>query len=289
MIRHLFAILALSLIATGSQAQIYDPRTWTNIYVTRLPDEIHSREIELPCSFSPDGVTLYFSSKRKGPDQVWSCKYDLLSFSEPQAIHEFNKLATGAITIDAAGETFLAMRNPDASSATPNDINIYQIDYKLGKLEALPTSINTESWESQPFITKDGQTLFYAAVPIPGKNNDKPDIFFSRKEHGIWQYGKSAGPIVNTKDYEGFPTLSPDGRFLFFTRISGLKRALYWCERLDNAWSEPIELPEPINSGREMAVVFHPTERMFLIASARVSKIRKADYDIYVVRYDLKE
>jgi hypothetical protein len=279
-------LLVLCGPAAASYSQMYDPSKWTNIRVNRLPDEIHSKELELPGSFTPSGNILYFSTKRKGPDQVWTCKYEYLSFIEPTSIHDFSRYSVGAVTIDSAGKTYLAMRNPLANRTNTNDINLYEMDFKEGKLNELPSTINTDGWESQPHISKDGRTLYYSAVA--DKPNSKPDIFVS--EHGflMWQPGEPIDSI-NTEDFEGFPVLSPDEQFLFFTRISGLTRALYWSRKIGDTWSKPELLPEPINSGREMAIAFHPTERMFVIGSARVSKIRMYNYDLYEVRYDLKE
>ena len=45
---------------------------------------------------------------------------------------------------------------------------------------------------------------------------------------GGWTAPKNLGPTINTSDWEDAPTLSPDGKYLFFTRVTSGEGKIYW-------------------------------------------------------------
>jgi hypothetical protein len=64
----------------------------------------------------------------------------------------------------------------------------------------------------------------------PGEGNEA-DIFVSfRQSNGTWSPLVNLGPGVNTEFAETCPSLSPDGRFIFFSRYneSGNVSNVYW-------------------------------------------------------------
>ncbi len=281
---HHLAILTITFGVSTASAQIYDPRTWTNIRVTRLPDEVQSYQMEYACTFTPTGDTLYFTSKRKGgTDQLWLVEYRGGEYYNVKRVAYPSNHPTGAVTIDAKGVTYLAMQNPKAPQGNTRDVNIYRSE--ASGLVGLPATINTSDWESQPFINPAGDTLYFSSVKSGGSD---VDIYRSTTYIGPWDHAVSVGSGVNTGAYEGFPTLSRDSKHLFFTRMYRGKYALFYSTWMDSSWSEARPVPAPINTGKEKSIVFHPTERLFIIASGRESLSDK-NYDLYEVRYDIKE
>ena len=73
--------------------------------------------------------------------------------------------------------------------------------------------------ESAPSITADGKMLFYLAQN-PNRDGVKEredwDIMISTFKNGKWVGGR---PIrsLNSKFYEGYPSISADGRTIFFS------------------------------------------------------------------------
>lgn len=82
----------------------------------------------------------------------------------------------------------------------------------------LGDSINTASFEYNSFISPDGSFLLYTTHGR-GPGFGSGDIFVSFKDAtGNWHTPINLGDKVNTKGMEFCPSLSPDGKLLFFTR-----------------------------------------------------------------------
>jgi Tol biopolymer transport system component len=97
--------------------------------------------------------------------------------------------------------------------------DIYFARYSNGKWEN-PTPIvdlNTELAESNPLIAPDESFLVFMAKRPEGFGDY--DLYVSYNENGKWSKPLNLGPNINTgvKDYQ--PAFSPDGKFLFFSRV----------------------------------------------------------------------
>jgi hypothetical protein len=301
----LWVLLILSASIGGSAAALaqpsapekYDPRDWRNIRIKKIPGNINSTAMELVSCFSKDGRTLWFSTKRGlGVDQLAACDYAYGQFDEP--VITPRHLATGAFTMDDNDVSYFARLNPlpDSllrrkqlpDSINPNNIDIYCALPGSSAPMPLPSEINSWRWESQPHITRDGKTIYYAVALEKKKPEVNVDIYVSRLIDGRWTKGSSIGQHINTPDYEGYPVISPDKKFMFFMRRRIGQLAKMLCVPLNlTGRAEAFELPADLNTGREMTIAFHPTENMFVIGSARHSADGK-DYDLYEVRYDLR-
>lgn len=109
--------------------------------------------------------------------------------------------------------------------------------------------VNSEYRDYFPALTADGQTIIFTRNI---KGNE--DFYTSVKKNGDWEKAKSLSDNINTVNFnEGAQSLSPDGRYLFFTgcnRPDGLGRCdIYVCRREGNDWSKPINLGQTINTG----------------------------------------
>lgn len=280
-------LLSLQLLPAMADAQSYDPRTWRNITVRKIPGEINSPTIEVVSCFSPDGRKLWFSTKRTiGLDQLSSCSYIDGEYGTPDIRRD--SVAAGATSIDGEGNVYFAKLKSLGDTINQNNIDIFKRS-ATGRLEALPSEINTPKWESQPHISLDGKTLLYSVAKANRKQEVDVDIYVSHFENGAWTKGQSVGATVNLLGYEGFPVLSPDGKYLFFMRRTNRKDpTLYYCSIGPTGTGEANPLPVPINTGMEMSLAFHPTENMLVIGSARRSSSTD-DFDLYEVRYDVEQ
>ena len=117
------------------------------------------------------------------------------------------------------------------------------------------TNINKVGKENDliggPSISYDGKTLFFFASFEGGKGD--MDIYYSNWNGTDWSEPKTLGETVNTKAYEGFPSVSADGKSLYFIRDSFSKRkdkALcysIWLSKKqeDGTWGIAEKLPAP--------------------------------------------
>jgi hypothetical protein len=85
------------------------------------------------------------------------------------------------------------------------------------KVEKLPAPINTEYNDCDPLIAPDESFLIFHSNR-PGGFGEH-DLYISfRKRRGSWSAPQNMGPSINTAGWEMAPSLSPDGKYLFFTR-----------------------------------------------------------------------
>lgn len=111
--------------------------------------------------------------------------------------------------------------------------------------------VNSPFWESQPTISPDGKTIYFASNRPGG--NGKIDIWKTEMtEEGVFTVPENLGIIINTKDDDTAPFIHADGKTLFFAsdghRGMGGKDIFYSTLLLDNSWTEPINLGYPINT-----------------------------------------
>ncbi len=100
------------------------------------------------------------------------------------------------------------------------------------------------------------------------------DLYVSLLTAGRWSEPKNLGKKINTTFQEMSPSLSADGKYLFFAS-NGRKGYgsfdIYFSERLDDTWtnwSEPVNMGANINSeGRELYYRTYPGQKFVLFTS----------------------
>ncbi|MFN4286476.1 MAG: OmpA family protein [Lacibacter sp.] len=112
-------------------------------------------------------------------------------------------------------------------------------------------TINTEFWESQPSLSPDKRSLYFAARHPSGLGGS--DIYVSHLQpNGRWGTPQNLGPGINTAGDESSPFIHPDNQTLYFTSnghpgYGGTD--LYLVRRnADGTWGQPENLGYPINT-----------------------------------------
>ena len=90
------------------------------------------------------------------------------------------------------------------------------VNGKYTQAENLGANINTAGNEADPYIAPDESYLIFSGE-LPGGMGEG-DLYISYNEGGVWTKPESLGPIVNSADYEYTPLISPDRKYLFFSR-----------------------------------------------------------------------
>ncbi len=92
-------------------------------------------------------------------------------------------------------------------------------DGKYGAPELLPAPVNVPKvWSFNPYISRDGRTLVFTSLNRPG-GLGQGDIWHAKLgPSGEVISVRNLGPTVNSPNDDFHPTLSPDGRALFFMR-----------------------------------------------------------------------
>ena len=91
------------------------------------------------------------------------------------------------------------------------------INGKYKEAIKLPSSINTEYNDCDPLIAPDESYLIFHSDRPAGYGDHDLYIAF-RKGENKWTKPVNMGEDINTSGWEMGPSLSPDGKYLFFTR-----------------------------------------------------------------------
>jgi hypothetical protein len=181
--------------------------------------------------FSPDDHRIYFNNKSNSPGFVekqgnrWSESKNL------DLVARFPELKYAFFSTIALNGTIYFM---GYSEGQWNNAGIYRAELINGvyaRPELLPPGINTpgeiRNWT--PFIAPDESYLIFCSTRGLPKN-DQGDLYICfRQPYGSWTDPVSFGAPINTDQMERFSAVSPDGRYLFFTRDTpGYDEDVYW-------------------------------------------------------------
>lgn len=121
--------------------------------------------------------------------------------------------------------------------------------------------INSSYNEGAGSISGDGKTLVFACCDRP-KAIGSCDLYISRRTGNNWSSPANLGINVNSTEWDSQPSLSADGRTLYFTstRRGGQGQEDLYVSTLqpDGNWSPAKNLGVPVNTpGKDMAPFIH--------------------------------
>jgi len=199
-----------------------------SIMVAERTDDGWSTPVRAPFSgrwgdraprFSPDGSALYFTSNRPRPSgdeagdmNLWRVRRTAGGWGEPELMPEpFNSAAEdihAAVTADAL---WLASNREGGKGRS----DLYRVA-RDGTLFDAGDAVNDELSQPDVWVSEDETVMVLAITDHPdGLGGD--DLYISRNDGSGWSAPVNLGPGINTPEYEYGPTLSRDGRYLFFT------------------------------------------------------------------------
>jgi len=168
---------------------------------------------------SPDGEKLYFSSSRpteagdETPDfNTWVVEREGVDWSEPVPLPEPLNTASQETFVSADGQGTLYFASD--RDGTQRVWRSLRIDGEYEAPRVVPFAMNLEGGASNPWISSSGKLLIFVAGR-PGAEDS--DLYATCLEESAWLPGRSLGDVVNSSFGDFAPSLSPDGRYLFFT------------------------------------------------------------------------
>ncbi len=190
-------------------------------------------------------------------------------------------------TITVDGKTLLFTRRlpaPGTELGAQEDFFVSHLDDngKWSEAVPMPSNINTAHNEGAPTFGPDGRTLIFVACPdVTGKNygdgrvgKGSCDLFITKKIGSRWNDPRNLPGRVNTPHWETQPSLSADGKTMYFIRgvydrERNKQQDIYSAYLLDDGtWSEAERLSDVINTPmREESVCIHPDGRTLYFSS----------------------
>lgn len=183
-----------------------------------ISSNINIKYNDAAASLSPDGKTLFLYYE-EGEGDIYVSTRNGEEWSEPKPLNKNINTAMfwetcASVTADGK-KLFFASNRPGGIGEL--DIYMSQLDGKgeWGKAVNLGPAINTPNNEDSPFIHHDGVTLYFSSDGHPRLGNS--DIFISQFVNNKWNKPENMGYPLNSWEYDGFFTLSPDKKKGYFS------------------------------------------------------------------------
>ncbi len=193
-------------------------------------------------SFSPDGKTLFFSSRRNAPAgfgklkdmRIWQVERTAGGWGKPVPVDTtVSKGMEYAHSVGTSGTIYFS-----GPGTTASNFEIQKAAFRNGhyaKPVPLPAAINGAGYEDGPFVAPDESFLIFESHRAEGTNGQLSLFICFRQTDGSWSLPVNMGPKINSGQGERFARLSPDGRYLFFGSFrnpqpGGRGADIYWID-----------------------------------------------------------
>ena len=263
----LFSLLSFALLAQNSsnkKAQNFFEKA--NPFIEKQDylsaEQVLKSAIEADPSFQNAFITLagvYKAQKKYAEAKSAYQKAILINKNiAPAVIYGLAETEFATQEYDKAKQHFEEFLALDSSSDRAKKAKKYLLDcdfaaFAIKKpVKYSPTNlgqgVNTTDSEYFPALTADGETLIFTR-----QVNGNEDFWTSQFKNNTWNSATPLSTKINTTKYnEGAQTISPDGKYLFFTgcnRPDGLGRCdIYVSHREGKDWGEPYNVGKPVNS-----------------------------------------
>ena len=231
---------------------------------------------------------------------IKNCEFALNAIKNPVP---FNPVSVGSgvntpddeywPSITADGLTLMFTRQPSSrNTSSPYDflqedfyISYFADDVWQKAVNAGPP-LNTRQNEGAQTLSSNGRYMYFTACDRPS-GLGSCDIYFSAFNDGRWSEPTDVKAPVNSSHWESQPSISADGKMLFFSsnRPGGRGGKDLWYSLMNdkNMWTTPINMGDKINTeGDEMSPFIHFDGKTLYFASD--GRAGMGGFDIYFTR-----
>lgn len=239
----------------------------------------------------------YISADRPNPEEALTLLTRMESDPKLSKYKDYKfwvgRAQLGSMQPEKALESFESFKT-ELNGKKPNPILDFNLYYSQAKnaqkymatplpvvYKNLGEAINTEVDEAMPFISAEGDVLYFSARRS-GNVGGKVDPYDGKPYQDIWfsvwdtinnTWGEAENLVnVNSDEHESIMSISPDGSVLFVYKNVVGKTASgdIWYSRKkgDNEWSRPTEYEGPFNTSyyESSASLANGGKRLFFIS-----------------------
>ncbi|MBB6003657.1 OmpA family protein [Arcicella rosea] len=198
------------------------------------------------------------SNQKRYLARLESCKFAIKSLENPlkispvelpKTVNRFDSQYFPVLSADRETLIFTGQQDKDE--------NLYQSVFKDSTWSvpiSISDKINTLENEGTASISADGRTLVFTSCG--GRRGfGSCDLFIAYKEGNDWSSPQNLGPNINSGEWESQPSLSADGRTLYFVsdRKGSIGKRDIWLSKLDsmNVWTKAQNLGNVINTSED--------------------------------------
>lgn len=254
--------------------------------------DISTNDDEYLAIISPDGEMALFTRKTKADPMTgavtwterykeqfmvansYNGKFDRGELMPPPFNMQGNE---GGATITARNDElyYTICSNISLNGIVYNNCDIYYSRLIYGQWTPLekPEFNRDDTWESQPTVSADGKTLYFASDRPGGFGGT--DIWVVHKmENNQWGAPKNLGATINTPGNEKTPFIHTDSQTLYFSSADRYDEYdslfpghrglggydIFFSRNSNNVWSKPANIGFPINSEADDLSFFVSTD-----------------------------
>lgn len=181
----------------------------------------------------------------------------------------------GASTTSADGQYlfFTACQNPKNLGSCDLWLTFVKGDKWQAAIH-MPDNVNSKYKETQPSLSADGKTLYFASNR-PGGYGDM-DIWKTTFEKNMWTTPVNLGPTINTPFDDECPFIHQDGVTLYFASDGwpGMGGRDLFMAKLNEKgeWQTPVNLGYPVNTvGNEEGLIINRSGTMGYFSSDKAT------------------
>lgn len=203
---------------------------WNNSQILKLTSKLQIDTIRLNISklwegepvFTQDNKRMYFTAIIPPKDnQAWHADLFYIEhigngWSEPKEFELNSKASEWHISFTKNNVAYFGSKR-EGSRLRADIFYSKPVDGEYKEAIKLPSSINTEYNDCDPLIAPDESYLIFHS-DRPGGYGEHDLYITFRKGENKWTEPVNMGKEINTSGWEMGPSLSPDGKYLFFTR-----------------------------------------------------------------------
>ena len=277
-----------------AKSQIVDTRRYASIFLSMGSYEFSQGDYEK----AQENLTIYLDhkstndkSRRTAEQLLRNCQFSLVNMKED---FEFNPRPLDSI-VNSMDMQYFPVLTVDlntlifVSREQDEEIMVSQkVDGTWTVPEPISNNISTEFNEGTCSISADGRTLVFTSC-MGRKGFGSCDLFISTKVGDDWSEPVNLGRNVNSPQWDSQPSLSADGRTLYFVsnRPGGFGQRDIWVSNKDKDgnWMKAFNLGADINTSQDdISPFIHPGgERLYFSANGRLGF---GGFDIYFAELD---
>ncbi|KAA6435731.1 OmpA family protein [Rufibacter glacialis] len=227
---------------------------------TNMGDAINSKAEDYGPAVHSDEELFIYTSRRKGvkatgtDEDLYFSRNENGFWQEGQSFDKpINSIYNeGSACLSRDGKTlyFARCESPDGLGNCDLYSATRLADGSWGQIKNLGANVNSRSWDSQPTLSPQEDTLYFASDRLGGFGMS--DIYFTHKQkNGQWAPAQNLGPVINTRESEVSPYFHPLYQVLYFSSRGQLLNFgdfdIYKAYRVNGRWQEPRNIGPLVN------------------------------------------
>jgi Tol biopolymer transport system component len=193
---------------------------WTEPVIASFSGQYSDYDLTM----GPDGSRLYFTSLRPadggGPEienpDIWYVDRTEIGWGDPVRFPAPINTADRELYPSVSNDGYLYFFSSRVGGFGRSDVyRVPVTNGRYGDLENLGPTVNTAASEGDICVSPDGDYIVFASSRDEGFGGS--DLYVSFRRDGGWTEARNLGAVVNTEHREFCPSVSRDGKYLFFT------------------------------------------------------------------------